>query len=307
MAPDLKQRPTVRPVPGCGAVLGSGPPPGSAPPPAILFACDSAIIAPAQLTHAPADRYLGRMETWEHNGLRLYRFEGLKRIRSLSHAITTRQGGVSKKPFDYLNLGMGQDDEASVNANLELLQAVMDLPKMVWARQVHGTRIVAVDGTESGPVENADGLATDRPGVGLLIQQADCQAVILAAPGKAVANLHVGWRGNVANMPGAGVQFMRQRYGLAPHELRAAVSPSLGPCCAQFINHASELGPGFTPYQSRPDYFNLWKVTVDQLVRAGIKRERIEVAGLCTKCRQEFYSYRREKLTGRFGTLIALV
>ena len=261
----------------------------------------------AGLTGVPAASYLGLMETWNHNGLKLYRFESLKRIKSLTHAVTTRQGGVSKPPYDSLNLGIGNDDKGSVNANLELVQAVMSLPKLIWAKQMHGTRIVAVDGSEKSPVEEADGLATDQPGIGLLIKQADCQAVILAAPGKAVANLHVGWRGNVANMPAAGVMFMRQRYGLSPRELRAAISPSLGPCCAQFINHASELGPDFRPYQSRPDYFNLWRVTVDQLANAGVKRERIEVAGLCTKCRHEFYSYRRDKPTGRFGTVVALL
>ncbi len=246
------------------------------------------------------------METWNHNGLKLYRFDSLKRVRGLKHAVTTRNGGVSKKPFDTLNLGLGPDDKGSVHANLELLQAVMELPRLVYAKQVHGTRIVAVDGSENGQLEDADGLATDQPGVGLLVKQADCQAVILAAPGKAVANLHVGWRGNVTNLPGSGVMFMRQRYGLSPRSLYAAISPSLGPCCAQFINHASELGPRFSKYQSRPDYFNLWRVTVDQLIEAGVKRERIEVSGLCTKCRQEFFSYRRDKLTGRFGTVVAL-
>jgi YfiH family protein len=247
------------------------------------------------------------MERYELNGLMLYRFPSLNGLNGIRHAVTTRQGGVSKPPYDSLNLGLAEGDGKAVPANLEILKAAFELDKLVYAYQAHGTNIAEVDGSEELPIKEVDGLATDKPGVGLLIKQADCQAVILLAPGRALANLHVGWRGNVANMPGTGVRFMAERYGVNPSGLYAAISPSLGPCCAQFVNHQDELGPAFLPYQSRPDYFNLWRVTVDQLVQAGMKRSRIEVSGLCTRCRHEFYSYRRDKVTGRFGTLAFLV
>ena len=121
-----------------------------------------------------------------------------------------------------------------------------------------------------------------------------------------IANLHVGWRGNVANMPAAGVGFLKERYGVEPSELWAAISPSLGPCCAEFVNHASELPPDWMPYSVRPNHFDLWQVTWDQLNAAGVKPERIETSGICTKCSPKFYSYRREGVTGRFGTVVAL-
>ena len=170
---------------------------------------------------------------------------------------------------------------------------------------MHGVNIAEVDGRPQ-PIPDTDGICTDEPGVGLLIKQADCQAVILVAPGKAAANLHAGWRGNVANMPGRGVAFLKERYGVDPAELYAAVSPGLGPCCAEFKNHAAELGPDFLPYQVRPDFFDLVRVSVDQLIAAGVRPGRIEVSGLCTRCGPEFFSYRREGMTGRFGTVVAL-
>jgi copper oxidase (laccase) domain-containing protein len=121
-----------------------------------------------------------------------------------------------------------------------------------------------------------------------------------------VATLHVGWRGNVANMPAKGIAFLKERYGVEPGELKAGVSPSLGPCCAEFLNHVSNLGPSFLPYQIRPGHFDLWQVTVDQLTAAGVPMANIEVSGLCTRCAAMFYSYRREGVTGRFGTVVAL-
>ena len=100
------------------------------------------------------------------------------------------------------------------------------------------------------PVAEADGLiCTDRPGVGLLIKQADCQALVLVAPGKAVGNFHVGWRGNVANFPKKAVQVFCREFGVKASELHAAVSPSLGPCCGEFVNYRKELPRDFRPFK----------------------------------------------------------
>lgn len=253
----------------------------------------------------------------ERDGLKLLRFAGLATEPGLAHAVTTRQGGVSQGPYAGLNLGyrVGEaagDDPAAVRENLGRVRGALGLKRLVFARQVHGTEIVAVGGQreadeEMRAIAEADGLATDQPGVGLLIKQADCQAVILYAPEKGVvANLHVGWRGNVANMPAKGVAFLLERYGVEPAEIKAGVSPSLGPCCAEFVHHETELGAAFLPYQVRPEYFDLWQVTVDQLCAAGVPLANIEVSGLCTRCAAMFYSYRREGVTGRFGTVAAL-
>lgn len=235
----------------------------------------------------------------------LLSFESLG-LPGLTHCVTSKAGGVSVGQCQGLNLGHGHDSPEAVSQNLELLRGALGLKRIVWAKQVHGTKIVALNGEETGPVAEADGLATDQPGVGLLIKQADCQAVILAAPERGViANLHVGWRGNVANMPALGVRFLKERYDVEPSQLHAAISPSLGPCCAEFVNHASELPPEWGLYSVRPNHFDLWQVTWDQLNAAGVRPERIETSGICTKCSPKFYSYRREGVTGRFGTVVA--
>lgn len=241
----------------------------------------------------------------EQNGIPLLQFESLAKLPGVIHAVTTRGGGVSRPPFNSLNLGGDDDDPAAVKENRMLLQKALRLERLAESRQVHGVNIADVDGRKP-PIPATDGICTDQPGVGLLIKQADCQAVILVAPGKAAANLHVGWRGNVADMPGRGVEFLKTHYGLDPNELYAAVSPGLGPCCAEFTNHAAELGPEFLPYQVRPNFFDLVRVSVDQLAAAGVRRDRIQASGLCTRCGPEFFSYRREGKTGRFGTVVAL-
>ncbi|MFH1034638.1 MAG: polyphenol oxidase family protein [Pseudomonadota bacterium] len=244
----------------------------------------------------------------QENGLPLLRFVALSGMEGVSHAVTTRHGGVSQGAYASLNLGHACGDEpAAVAANLERLRQSLGLERLAFAQQVHGTGIIAVDGQESGLVGEADGLATDQPGVGLLIKQADCQAVVLAAPARGVvANLHIGWRGNVQNLARVGVEFLGERYGVQPAEIWAGISPSLGSCCAEFVNHATELPQDFLRYRLWGDNFDLWQITVDQLTAAGVPMAHIEVSGMCTRCGGQFFSYRREGVTGRFGTVVGL-
>ncbi|MBI4798724.1 MAG: laccase domain-containing protein, partial [Desulfarculus sp.] len=236
----------------------------------------------------------------QENNLPILRFVALAGLDRVSHAVTTRHGGVSQGAYASLNLGQScGDDPAAVAANLERLRQSLGLERLVWARQVHGTGMLAVDGQQSGLIGEADGLATDQPGVGLLIKQADCQAVVLAAPRRGVvANLHIGWRGNVQNMARRGVEFLQERYGVQPSELWAGISPSLGPCCAEFVNHATELPEHFLPYRLWGDNFDLWQITMDQLTAAGVPIGQIEMSGMCSRCAAQFFSYRREGVTG---------
>jgi copper oxidase (laccase) domain-containing protein len=98
-----------------------------------------------------------------------------------------------------------------------------------------------------------------------------------------------------------------ERFGCRPQDLVAALGPSLGPCCAEFRNYREEFPPELWPYQVRPAYFDLWALSRDQLQAAGLKSQQIDIAGLCTRCRgEEFFSYRRDRITGRQGAVIAL-
>ncbi len=153
-----------------------------------------------------------------------------------------------------------------------------------------------------------DILVTTVPGLGLLIKQADCQAVMLYDPvNRVVANVHCGWRGQVHNILGETVRLLQSRFGTRPSDLYAAVGPSLGPCCAEFMNFRREFPPDLWAYQVRPNYFDLWRLSRDQLAAAGLLPARLEVAGLCTRCgADDFFSYRRDKVTGRQGAIIAL-
>jgi YfiH family protein len=244
------------------------------------------------------------------NGITYLQFDIFSRYSSLVHGVFTRAGGVSRPPFDSLNLSLVEGDPPeNVARNQALVQKTLGLDRMTWGRQVHGTRVTIVDDDRASGDFESDGLATTTPDLGLLVKLADCQGVILFDPeGPAVGVVHCGWRGGVQNVLGRAVAVMAESLGCDPGRLLAGIGPSLGPCCAQFINFDREFGPAFEAYRVPPDRVDLWALSRDQLKAAGLLPDNIEVMGLCTRCRTDlFYSYRAAGgLTGRFGAVAAL-
>jgi YfiH family protein len=230
----------------------------------------------------------------------------------LTHGIFTRIGGVSKPPYDTLNASYNTGDRPDrVKENLRIIQGAIGARRLIFMNQVHGGDIVILRMHEYPLTEstaNADALITDIPSVALMVKQADCQGVILYDPVKAVlAVVHCGWRGNVRDILGAVVNRMRTDLGCRESDILAAVGPSLGPCCAEFTSYREIFPEWFREFIVRRDHFNLWEISRRQLLDAGLAENRIEIAGICTRCNTEiFYSYRGEGITGRFATVAML-
>ncbi|MGD8369372.1 MAG: peptidoglycan editing factor PgeF [Desulfobacterales bacterium] len=246
------------------------------------------------------------------NGLLMYRFPGLTASGGLLHGVFTRKGGASKGPFAELNVGMGAGDNPEhVRENRRRIGRALGVETAVFLRQRHGSRVVVdCDGAQGRPgPEEADAVITDRTGRLLVIQVADCQAVILHDPvRKVVANIHSGWRGSVADILGKTVTRMQSQFGCRTEDLRAGIGPSLGPCCAEFIHYRKEIPSALWQYRVGDCHFDFWTMSVDQLKAAGVAKRHIEVAGLCTRCRTDlFFSYRGERTTGRFAVAAGLI
>ncbi|MEJ5366465.1 MAG: peptidoglycan editing factor PgeF [Desulfosoma sp.] len=246
----------------------------------------------------------------------------LNALPGIAHAVFTRHGGVSRPPYATLNTALSNgDDPKAVAENLRRIASWIGVPVLVAAPQVHGTHVAVVDedllSGASRPLDNgcplvlapqADALVTACRGVGLMIKIADCQAVFLVDPVRGVvANVHCGWRGSVQNILAATVQVMQTRFGTNPADLIAAVSPSLGPCCAEFRHYETEIPQSLWSFQVRPTYFDFWAISRYQLTACGVRSENILTAGECTVCRSDkYFSYRGEKTTGRMAAIVAL-
>lgn len=230
-------------------------------------------------------------------------FEQLQQFPEVVHGVFLRHGGMSKGPFDSLNFGGGTgDDLDAIARNRKRVSQLFDLSNLITSKQMHADLVEwAQDHLQ------CDGLITTEENIGLLIKHADCQAAIFYDPvQRVIANVHCGWRGSVKNIYAKTVAKL-QELGSMAKDLRVCISPSLGPEKAEFINHEKELPKEFLPFQVRPNYFDFWEISKMQLKQAGILEKHIEIAGLCTFCeKKDFFSHRRDKKTGRNGTVVAL-
>lgn len=219
---------------------------------------------------------------------------------------TTRNGGVSSGPFATLNLGrLTEDAPEAVQRNRARLQALLGA-RLAMTRQVHGARVLRLGAgstpppevTQSGPpleLEEADGQATALRGIAPMVLTADCLPIAVAGGG-AVAVLHAGWRGLAGGVIEEGVRAIRELGSGAP--LQAAIGPGARVCCYEV---GTEVHRQFARYGAgvrRGANLDLAAVAHHQLSASGV--EAIHDVGLCTICRAEFFSHRRDRgITGR--------
>ncbi len=253
------------------------------------------------------------------NDLAYYTFDVLDAFGELTHAVTTRHGGVSTGQWASLNLTKGAgDDPAAVEENLRRTSAALGLRRadLVSPNQRHTANVRRVGRADRGQIfAGYDILITDEPGVPLLLRYADCTPVLIYDPvQQAVALVHSGWRGTVQGAGRAAVGALTAEFGSRPADMVAAIGPSIGPCCYEV---GDEVTDAVRAAFARPDtllptpnggrrHFDLWAANRHWLHEAGVRR--IEVAELCTACRtDEFYSYRCERgKTGHFGAVMML-
>ncbi|UCF91772.1 MAG: peptidoglycan editing factor PgeF [Desulfobacterales bacterium] len=251
------------------------------------------------------------------NGTPFLQFASLAGFSKIRHGVFTRRCGCSQPPFQSLNISRGIGDDARhVAQNRQIIALCLEAGDLVFAQQVHGAQVCVLardDRASNGRSARdrllvGDSLVTDIPGKFLVIQVADCQSVMLYDPRRqVVANVHAGWRGSIRNIIGQTVQIMENRFGCEPPHLMAGVGPSLGPCCAEFVNYKGEIPPEFWAYKDDRDHFDFWTISSDQLIAAGLDTKNINLSKICTKCNTDmFFSYRGEGTTGRFAAVIGL-
>lgn len=235
-------------------------------------------------------------------------FQKLAPYPHIAHGVFSRHGGVSEGPFAGLNVGEGVGDfPQAVQANREQIRAALDLDHLVFPTQHHGTNVQRVTQKNLGKVLHADALFTTEKRVGLAVTHADCQAILFYDPvHEVVAVAHAGWRGTVQNISAQVIEALRRDVGTQSHNLFVCISPSLGPDHSEFKNYKQEIPESLWSFQVKPLYFDFWAIAKKQLLQCGVLEKNIEIAQVCTFCHRDYYSYRREKETGRNATVIAL-
>lgn len=200
------------------------------------------------------------------------------------------------------------DSSENKNANFNKIKKHSNSSALYSLSQCHSNIIHKIDYPIKEELKG-DGLTTSKCNIGLMIRHADCQASIIYDPkNHIVANIHVGWKGNVFNFYQTTVSFLITNYGSNPKDLLVGISPSLGPTHAEFIHYKEEFPLWFTHHMTKDNHFNLWDISKIQLEQAGIPHDQIEIARICTYANdQHYFSYRRNQTTYRHGTVVNLL
>lgn len=220
--------------------------------------------------------------------------------------VTTRAGGVSAGPYASFNLATHVgDDPAAVTENRRRLRA--HLPgEPLWLAQVHGSGVVRAE--DAVDCAEADAAFTRRAGRVCAVLTADCLPVLLCNDvGTVVCAAHAGWRGLAGGVLEAALRAM----GEPPERLLAWLGPAIGPRAFEvgaevreaFLAHAPEATAAFAPRSNGKWLADLYRLAEQRLNAAGVAR--VLGGGHCTFSEAErFYSFRREKTTGRMASLI---
>lgn len=224
--------------------------------------------------------------------------------------VTTRAGGISRGVYARCNLGdhVG-DDPAAVAANRDRLAAALDgAGPILWLRQVHGTAVAYA--ASAAPGTTADATWCDRPGPVCAVLTADCLPVLMCdRAGTRVAAAHAGWRGLADGVLEATVAALE----VAPERLLAWFGPAIGPAAYEVDATVRDAfvvpdpGSAAAFVATRPGH---WQADLYQLARRRLARlglTAVHGGGLCTaSAADRFYSYRRDRVTGRMASLVWL-
>ncbi len=230
---------------------------------------------------------------------------------------TTRHEGVSRPPFNSLNLGFNTEDSPhNVEGNRSLLARTfgLSLDRLVTVKQCHSSNILVLDSPNHDFAHfqelDADAIITDQTDLMIGVTIADCVPLLLYDPVKRViAAVHAGWQGTAASIAVNTVQGMQSVFGCNPADIKAAIGPAINPCCYQVDQPVRD---GFKEQEalwaeiSEPDGDGKWRLNLVlanrmQLNQAGLTDENIQFSSRCVCCQKEFFfSYRRDgKESGR--------
>jgi hypothetical protein len=224
---------------------------------------------------------------------------------------STRVGGVSHDAWASLNLGAHcGDNPEDVEENRKRMFAAGNLPsKPVWLEQVHGKDVLKLT-EEPYASKRADASYSNTPGTVCAVMTADCLPVLFCnRAGTEVAAAHAGWRGLCAGV----LEETVACFDDAPGNIIAWLGPAIGPMAFEvgpevreaFIEQDSQAVSAFQPTGDK--YLaDIYQLARQRLGNVGVTQ--IFGGDRCTFTEKgDFFSYRRDKTTGRMASFIWLI
>ena len=251
----------------------------------------------------------------ERGGVIGLTFPALETTGMVSHAFSTRIGGVSEGDFATMNFSFTRGDvPAQVKENYRRMADFLDvdLNRMVLSHQTHTTNVRVVTEADAGKgvirerdYQDIDGLVTNISGITLVTFYAECVPLYILDPvHRAIGLSHSGWRGTVNRMGRETLRVMRQEYGTIPDDVIVCIGPSICQDCFEVGKEVAEaFAEAFAEKHHKALFYrkengkyqlNLWKANQIIFEETGVPTRQIHVTDICTRCNPELlFSHRK--------------
>jgi len=232
----------------------------------------------------------------------------LNRFENITHAFTTREDG---------NLAFHVGDDAkNVTLNHERLAKKLHfkLPSLVHMKQVHSNIVKRVDENDTflNP-PTCDAVITDKKDTPLMVMVADCSPILFYdAVKEVIAVAHAGRAGAFSNIVKNVLDSFQNDFGSNMEDITVVVGANIKKCCyevgEEIFFEAKTLHLQKHLQKKETSYFlNISTILKEQLLNANIPEQNIEFIQECSSCRvDKYFSYRKERKTGRFCGVIYL-
>jgi polyphenol oxidase len=234
-----------------------------------------------------------------------YQFKNFLQYKNLAH-------GISSKVFGSIKKNKSDIDREGLATFAKSIGVTGDI---ICMRQIHSGTVRIVQDTSDLRITQTDAMVTNNKNLPLAVLTADCLPLIFFDTKKnAIGVAHAGYKGLLNNVLENTILHFVSAFKSDPNDIIVGIGPSIEMDCYEVsedrIEEFQKVFPKFENiYIKRAEKFflDLRSVAQQCLVKEGILKENIEVIDICTKCDQEFYSYRRGDYEQRFVSLISLV
>ena len=147
---------------------------------------------------------------------------------------------------------------------------------------------------KSPRVYDSDGIYTEKPKLGLVVQTADCMPILLIDK-KRIGAIHSGWRGLKNNI----VEKAMKKFDV--NQLSISIGPHAQSCCYEIKEDVKKYFNDYTEVRDDMFFLNMSQVLKDLSEEKGFQ---LEISSICTICNSSYNSYRENKTSKRqFGVI----
>lgn len=232
-----------------------------------------------------------------------------KHDEKLSYKITNRSSGVSVAPYESLNLALHVgDDPLKVLQNRSLLakEGEFFIDNLIFMEQTHGDNIQIIKDSSINHIKNCDAIITNVKNIPLMVMVADCIPILLYDSVKnVIAVVHAGRNGTFKEIAKKTVLKMVDEFGVDVSDVLVYLGASIHSCCYEIGSEIADIATkSYIIKRDKKLYLDLQSMNENQLLSVGISKENIEISDICTCCDKEYFSYRRDGVTGRFAGIL---